>query len=50
MNRALHSRLTSEKVQHEYLELPGGHKFDVVVEALPRLLLFFARYFEETSK
>jgi S-formylglutathione hydrolase FrmB len=50
MNRALHSRLTAENIPHEYMELDGSHKFETVAVALPRLLEWLDRHFEEASR
>jgi S-formylglutathione hydrolase FrmB len=50
MNETLHRRLESERIAHEFVQLKGGHTFEVVAEALPRLLAWFDRHFEEGSR
>jgi S-formylglutathione hydrolase FrmB len=42
MNRAFHARLDALDIAHDYEELPGGHVWDTVANALPRVLGFMA--------
>lgn len=38
MNRNFHRKLQELAIPHEYLEVPGGHRYEVVAAALPRLI------------
>jgi putative tributyrin esterase len=40
-NRELHRRLVYNKVDHDYIERPGGHTWDYWENALPYHVLFF---------
>ncbi len=42
-NRALHHKLLAAKVDHDYVERPGGHSWDYWVNALEYHLLFFRK-------
>ncbi|MBI4626154.1 MAG: hypothetical protein HY736_23400 [Verrucomicrobia bacterium] len=44
-NERFHARLRELKIPHEFLVLPGAHTFDVVQEAVPRVVNFVARSF-----
>ena len=44
-NERFHARLRELEIPHEFVVLPGAHTFDVVQEALPRIVNFVARNF-----
>lgn len=43
MNETFHQRLDELKISHEYRELPGGHSFGVIQQALPIVLEFMGK-------
>ncbi len=49
-NRAMHHKLISLKVAHDYSELPGGHNWDYWRNAVEFHLLFFRKYFDEKKE
>ena len=50
MNERFHAALRSLNIPHEYLVLPGAHKFDVVETSVPRVLEFVGRSLSITPK
>lgn len=47
MNRRLHESLTRLGIEHEYHEVEGGHRFDVVAAHLGAMLTFLDRSIHE---
>ncbi|MBL8231746.1 MAG: hypothetical protein JNL98_24835 [Bryobacterales bacterium] len=47
MNRRLHESLTRLGIEHEYHEVDGGHRFDVVAAHLAAMLTFLDRSIHE---
>jgi S-formylglutathione hydrolase FrmB len=45
VNRALHEKLLSEKINHDYTERPGAHNWEYWDNAVQYQLLFFRDYF-----
>jgi S-formylglutathione hydrolase FrmB len=43
MNRNFHRRLNQLGIAHEYVEVPGGHKYDIVAANLSRLIEYLER-------
>ncbi|MCS6244973.1 MAG: hypothetical protein H2172_14120 [Opitutus sp.] len=46
MNRNFHARLTELGIAHDYREIPGGHVWSTVSDALPALLEFAQKQFQ----
>lgn len=44
-NRALHQKLLTMHINHDYTERPGGHTWNYWRNAIPYELLFFRKYF-----
>ncbi|MDE1191212.1 MAG: alpha/beta hydrolase family protein [Arachidicoccus sp.] len=45
VNRALHQKLLSLKITHDYAERPGGHTWEYWTNAIQYEMLFFHNYF-----
>lgn len=45
INAALHKKMLSSKIPHEYIERPGQHNWDYWANAVQYQLLFFANFF-----
>jgi S-formylglutathione hydrolase FrmB len=53
VNRELHQKLLSKKIDHDYIERPGGHNNDYWKNSINYQMLFFGIYFraqETTTK
>jgi len=48
-NRYLHQVLLKAKIDHDYVERPGGHSWDYWTRVLEYHLLFFSEHFEKTE-
>ncbi len=46
VNRNLHQALLDLKIDHDYIERPGGHTWKYWRNALPYHMLFFSRFFK----
>lgn len=46
-NRRMHQKLLLLKIEHDYYERPGGHRWDYWVNALDYHLLFFKKYWDK---
>ena len=46
-NRALHDKLQTLNIAHDYVERNGGHSWDYWTNALPFHLLFFRNFFDK---
>lgn len=46
VNRNLHQKLLDLKIDHDYIERPGGHTWEYWCNALPYNMLFFRDFFE----
>jgi S-formylglutathione hydrolase FrmB len=46
MNQNFHRRLQQLKIRHTYLELEGGHDFQMVRQSIPKMLDFFQKNFK----
>jgi S-formylglutathione hydrolase FrmB len=45
VNRSLHQKLLDKKIDHDYIERPGGHNKDYWRNSIDYQLLFFGKYF-----
>lgn len=49
VNRELHQKLLSRKIDHDYIERPGGHNKDYWGQSVNYQLLFFKSYFDSQA-
>jgi Enterochelin esterase and related enzymes len=45
VNQQLHQKLLTQKIPHDYIERPGGHKLEYWQNAVKYQLLFFNEQF-----
>ena len=48
VNRKLHDKMLTLKINHDYIERPGKHNIDYWENSLKFQLLFFNNFFKET--
>lgn len=46
VNRALHEKLLKQKINHDYIERPGGHTYSYWHENIDYQILFFKKFFK----
>jgi len=49
VNRALHEKLLQLKINHDYIEKPGGHNYAYWGTSIDYQVLFFHQYFKKTK-
>jgi S-formylglutathione hydrolase FrmB len=50
MNKAVHEKLLSLKVPHDYIERPGGHNWKYWTTSIDYQLLFFRKHFDKVLR
>jgi len=50
VNRNLHKKLMEQRVEHDYIERPGGHNNKYWKNSIDYQLLFFKKYFDDAVK
>jgi len=50
VNRQLHQKLLAKKIPHDYVERPGAHTWDYWSNAVEYQLLYFSKFFRQSSK
>lgn len=50
VNKAVHERLVSQKVSHDFISRPGGHNNEYWSNSLDFQILFFQKFFNKESK
>jgi S-formylglutathione hydrolase FrmB len=49
VNRSLHQKLLEKKIDHDYIERPGGHNHDYWNNSIDYQVIFFWKYFNSTT-
>jgi enterochelin esterase-like enzyme len=47
VNRALHEKLLQLKINHDYIERPGGHAYTYWSGNIDYQILFFKKFFDK---
>lgn len=50
VNRDLHAKMLTRKINHDYIERPGEHNLNYWENALKFQLLFFSNFFSQKAK